>query len=156
MYTCVSNSCHRGEMAWICCKAHTSDEGAHCTWDMTLSHVTKVVKIKTRLGLMDQLQVWRASWVMTWHRWTNAMVKTKWSQDRWTNMVTWCGSYHLWCGWCMCCINIRGDGMECERQRYIYRAFHFTSHRCVEKFMTGFRIDGRTINRGKLVCISVI
>ena len=37
-----------------------------------------------------------------------------------------------------------------------YRAFHFTSHKCVEKFMTRFRIDGRAINRGKLVCISVI
>jgi hypothetical protein len=24
---------------------------------------------------------------------------------------------------------------------------------CVEKFMTGFRIDGRTIKRGKLICI---
>ena len=36
------------------------------------------------------------------------------------------------------------------------RAFHFTGHRCVEKLMTGFRIDGRTIKRGKLVCISVI
>jgi hypothetical protein len=28
--------------------------------------------------------------------------------------------------------------------------------RCVEKLMTGFRIDDRTIKRGKLVCISVI
>ena len=27
---------------------------------------------------------------------------------------------------------------------------------CVEKCMTGFRIDGRTIKRRKLVCISVI
>jgi hypothetical protein len=27
---------------------------------------------------------------------------------------------------------------------------------CVEKYMTGFRIDGHTINKGKLVCISVI
>ena len=26
----------------------------------------------------------------------------------------------------------------------------------VEKFMTGFRIDGHTIKRGKLVCILVI
>ena len=26
---------------------------------------------------------------------------------------------------------------------------------CVEKFMTRFRIDGHTIKRGKLVCISV-
>jgi hypothetical protein len=48
------------------------------------------------------------------------------------------------------------SGMECARQRYNLRAFHFTGHRCVEKFMTGFRIDGRTIKRGKLVCISVI
>jgi hypothetical protein len=37
-----------------------------------------------------------------------------------------------------------------------YRAFYFTGHRCVEKFMTGFRIDGRTTKRDKLVCISVI
>jgi hypothetical protein len=27
---------------------------------------------------------------------------------------------------------------------------------CVEKCMIGFRIDGRTIKRDKLVCISVI
>jgi hypothetical protein len=35
---------------------------------------------------------------------------------------------------------------------------HFISQvkGCVEKFMTGFRIDGCTIKRGKLVCISVI
>ena len=45
--------------------------------------------------------------------------------------------------------NAQGKGIT-------YRAFHFTGHRCVEKFMTGFRIDGRTIKRGKLVCISVI
>ena len=45
--------------------------------------------------------------------------------------------------------NAQGKGITC-------RAFHFTGHRCVEKFMTGFRIDGRTIKRGKLVCISVI
>ena len=37
-----------------------------------------------------------------------------------------------------------------------YRVFYFTGHRCVEKFVPGFRIDGRTIKRGKLVCISVI
>ena len=28
------------------------------------------------------------------------------------------GSYHLVIGWCMCCINNGGDGMECTRQRY--------------------------------------
>jgi hypothetical protein len=46
--------------------------------------------------------------------------------------------------------------MECARQRYICKAFHFIGHRCIEKFMTEFRIDGRTIKRGKLVCILVI
>jgi hypothetical protein len=46
--------------------------------------------------------------------------------------------------------------MECARQRYNPRAFHFTGHRRVEKLMIGFRVDGRTIKRGKLVCILVI
>ena len=45
--------------------------------------------------------------------------------------------------------NVQGKGIT-------YRAFHFTGHRCVEKFMTGFRIDSHTIKMGKLVCISVI
>ena len=45
--------------------------------------------------------------------------------------------------------NVQGKDMTC-------RAFHFTGHRCVEKCMTEFKIDGRTIKRGKLVCISVI
>ena len=37
-----------------------------------------------------------------------------------------------------------------------YWVFYFTDHRCVEKFMTGFWVDGHTIKRGKLVCILVI
>ena len=45
--------------------------------------------------------------------------------------------------------NAQGKGIT-------YRAFHFTGHRCIENFMTGFRIDGRTIKRSKLICISVI
>ena len=45
--------------------------------------------------------------------------------------------------------NVQGKGIT-------YKAFHFAGHRCVEKFTTGFRIDGRTIKRDKLVCISVI
>jgi hypothetical protein len=35
--------------------------------------------------------------------------------------------------------------MEYARQRYICRAFYFTGHMCVVKFMTGFRIDGRNL-----------
>jgi hypothetical protein len=46
--------------------------------------------------------------------------------------------------------------MECARQRYNLGHFYFTGHRCVEKFMIEFRIDGRTIERDKLICISVI
>ena len=45
--------------------------------------------------------------------------------------------------------NAQGKGIT-------YMTFRFTSYRCVEKFMTRFMIDGRTIKRGKLVCISVI
>ena len=45
--------------------------------------------------------------------------------------------------------NAQGKGIT-------YRAFYFTGHRCVEKFMTWFRIDGRTIKKDKLVCISFI
>jgi hypothetical protein len=58
--------------------------------------------------------------------------------------------------WYMCCINIEGDGMECARQRYNLGHFISPVKGCVEKCMTRFRIDGRTIKRGKLVCISVI
>jgi hypothetical protein len=56
----------------------------------------------------------------------------------------------------MVLMDIREDGMECARERYIQQEFHFNGHRCVEKFMTGFRINGRTVKRGKLVCISII
>jgi hypothetical protein len=78
------------------------------------------------------------------------------SMNQYGHVMIWSGSYHLSYGWCMCYINIQGHGMECIRQRYICWAFYFTSHRCVEKFMTRFRIDNRTIKRGKLVFISVI
>ena len=39
--------------------------------------------------------------------------------------------------------NVQGKGIT-------YRAFYFTDHRCVENFMTGFRIDGHTIKRVNL------
>ena len=101
-------------------------------------------KIKTRLGLMDRLQAWRASWRLwsdgprgdeVWARFgTNGrrpgekQVRLR-SMHQQGHMMIWRGSYHLWYGWCMCCINDEGDGMECARQRYICRAFHFTGQR---------------------------
>ena len=45
----------------------------------------------------------------------------------------------------MCCIDIGGDGWNVHGKGITYRAFYFTDHRCVEKFMTGFRIDSHTI-----------
>jgi hypothetical protein len=56
------------------------------------------------------------------------------------------------------CVALTLEKMEWNAQGkgITYGAFHFTGHMCVEKFMTGFRIDSRTIKRGKLVCISVI
>jgi hypothetical protein len=44
--------------------------------------------------------------------------------------------------------------VECARQRYNLGHFHFTSHRCVEKLMTEFRIDGRTVKRGQ-TCLHI-
>ena len=35
--------------------------------------------------------------------------------------------------------------MDCARQRYNLGHFYFIGYRCVEKFMTGFRIDSHTI-----------
>jgi hypothetical protein len=34
--------------------------------------------------------------------------------------------------------------------------FHFTGHRCVEKFMTRFRLDSHTIKRGNPLVAMVI
>jgi hypothetical protein len=56
------------------------------------------------------------------------------------------------------CVTSTIEEMEWNAQDkgITYWSFQFTGHRCVEKFMTGFRTDDRTIKRSKLVCISVI
>jgi hypothetical protein len=160
-------------MARSYCKVYIyDDEGAHCTWDMTLSHVIKVEKIKTWLGSTNRLQMWRASqrlWseglrvtvkleqdlaLMDRHN-GEKQVKSR-SMNQYDYVMIWSGSYYCWSYWCMCCIDSGGDWKECARQRYNLGHFHFISHRCVEKLMTGFRIDGCTIKREKHVYISVI
>ena len=158
------------KMTCVCCKAHTCDEGAHCIWDMTLSHVTKVEKIKTRPGLMDRLQAWSRwrlwsdgprggeAWARLgidgWRqRWKASEVKID-EPTRSHDDMKWIISF-VDQGWCIVAStsemewNAQGKGIT-------YRAFYFTGHRCVEKLMIRFRIDGHTIKRGKLVCISVI
>jgi hypothetical protein len=160
-------------MARSCCKVYScDDEGAHCTWDMTLCHVVKVEKINTWLGSTDRLQVWRASRRL-WSEGPCVTVKLEQdlapmdgrngeeqvksrSMNQYNHVMIWSGSYHCWSCWCMCCMDSGGDGMECARQRCNLGHFYFTGHRCVENLMTGFRIDGRTIKRGKLICIWLI
>ena len=65
---------------------------------------------------------------------------------------------HIICDMVGACVASTLKEMEWNAQGkgITYRAFYFTGHRCVEKFMIGFKIDGCTIKRGKLVCISVI
>jgi hypothetical protein len=59
-------------------------------------------------------------------------------------------------GWCK--FASTSEEMEWNAQGKGIFVGHFISpvKGCVEKCMTGFRIDGHTIKRGKLVCISVI
>ena len=40
------------------------------------------------------------------------------SMNQYDHVMIWSGSYHCWSCWCMCCIDIGGDEMECARQRY--------------------------------------
>jgi hypothetical protein len=127
---------------------------------------------RSRWGLASWLQVWRSSRRL-WSEGPYVMVKLEQdlalmdqhngkkqvrsrSMNQYGHVMIWSGPYHLMIGWCMCCINIKGDGMECARQRYNLGHFILSVKGCVEKCMTRFRIDGHTIKRGKLVCISVI
>ena len=56
------------------------------------------------------------------------------------------------------CVASMMEEMEWNTQGKVIFVGHFISpvKGCVEKCMTGFRIDDRTIKRSKLVCISVI
>ena len=40
------------------------------------------------------------------------------SMNKYGHVMIWSGSYHCRSCWCMCCINIKGVGMECARLRY--------------------------------------
>ena len=155
---------------------------------MTWSHVTKVEKIKTRLGLMDRLQWWRASqgFEATNHMWRGSLskdlapidkatMKSKLSWDWWTNKVTWWYEVdHIFQGrsskvltyddnqkaWSRLVLVWHQHLGRWNRMRKakVWLLGHFISpvKGYVEKCMTRFRIDGRTIKRGKLICISVI
>ena len=110
------------------------------------------------------------AWAKTWHWWTKAMVKSKLCWDWWTNKVTWwyevdhihSRKIKLKC-WLMMMIKKawwklvlvwhqhlrRWNRM---RKANVWLVGHFISpvKGWVEKCMTGFRIYGRTIKRGKL------
>jgi hypothetical protein len=65
---------------------------------------------------------------------------------------------HIICDMVGACVASMSEELEWNTQGkgIILGYFHFTGHRCVEKLLTGFRIDDRTIKRSKLVCISFI
>jgi hypothetical protein len=101
------------------------------------------VKLEQDLALMDKGNV-------------EKQVRSR-SMNQQGHVMIWSGSYHL-------LIKVGAyvastlEEMEwiAQGKGITYRVFYFTSHSCVEKFMTWFRIDGRTIKRDKLVCISII
>ena len=129
-------------------------------------------------GQVKTLKRWTARrWSLgkTWHRWTEATVKSEQVQDRWTkDIMWWYGMDHIiqrrssqvlthdddqkpW--WSLVLVWHqhlgRWNGM---RKVKVWLVGHFISpvKGYVEKCMTGFRIDDRTIKRGKLVCKSVM
>ena len=55
------------------------------------------------------------------------------------------------------CVALTLEEMEWNAQgKYIFVGYFISPVKgCVEKCMTEFRIDGHTIKRGKLVCVSV-
>jgi hypothetical protein len=110
-------------------------------------------------GFEARDRVWRWSLSKTWCQWTDATVKSKGGQDRWTNTVIWWYEVDHIIWWLVgACVASTLEEMEwrCARQRYNLGHFISSVKGCVEKCMTGFRIDGRTIKRGKLGCISII
>jgi hypothetical protein len=56
------------------------------------------------------------------------------------------------------CVALTSEELEWNAQDkgIILEYFISSVKGCIEKCMTEFRIDGHTIKRGKLVCISVI
>ena len=78
------------------------------------------------------------------------------SMNQYGHVMIWSGSYHLRLAGA--CVASTLEEIESNAQDKSIFVGNFISpvKGCVEKCMTGFRIDGCTIKRGKLVCISVI
>ena len=94
---------------WTSCKREGQVGGFRA-----MDHV--VVKLEQRLGTDGPMQWWRASEVKI-----DEPIR---SHDDMKWLISFVDQ-----GWCMCCINIKGNGIECARQRYNHRAFHFTGQR---------------------------
>ena len=144
---CVSNICHESENGLEMLQSSHMWWRAHCIWDMTLSHVTKVEKIKTRLGSMDRLQVWRASRRL-WSEGPRVTVKLEQDlapmdrcngeeqvRSRSMRVMIWSGSYHLWL--VGACVASTLEEMEWNAQGKGVFVGHFISpvKGCVEKYM---------------------
>jgi hypothetical protein len=117
--TCVNNSCHQGEMAWICCIAHTYDDGAYCIltwygvmwlrWRRSRQDLARRTGCKSEGQVMDLAPMDRGN--------DEEQVRSRLT-NQYGHVMIWSGSYHLWLCWCMYCIDIEGDEMECARQMY--------------------------------------
>ena len=107
-----------------------------------------IASVKGKSEALKRWTAWRNAWAKTWHRWTDATVKSKWGQDWWINKVTWWYEVdHIIVDHVCACVASTLEEMEwnAHGKGITYKAFHFTGHRWVEKCMTMFRIDGRTI-----------
>ena len=129
-----------------------------------------VAIVKGKLeALKRQTACGREAWAKTWRRWTKTTVKSKLSWDWWTNKLTWWyevahithrrsrqllshdDDQKAW--WKLVLVwhqHLRRWNRM--RKANVWLVGHFISpvKGWVEKCMTGFRIYGRTIKRGKL------
>jgi hypothetical protein len=72
-----------------------------------------VASVKSKSEALERWTVGRWSLSKTWHRWTDAMVKSKWSQDQWDNKVTWWYEVdHIICDMVGACVASTSEEME--------------------------------------------
>ena len=102
-YMCVSNICHDlddgskmlqiSHIWWWRSLLHMRHDMESCDQDGEDQEMIRLDgPVASKNGKSEVLEwwtAWRWSLSKTWHRWTKAMVKSKWSQDRWTNVITW-------------------------------------------------------------------
>ena len=132
-YTCMSNTCHRGG------NGLDMLQGSHMWWRSSLHETWHgVMWLRWRrsrhdlawwtdykregqvggFGAMDRVAVKLEQDLAPMDEGNGKKQVKSRSMNQYDHVMIWSGSYHCWSCWCMCCIDIGGDGMECARQRY--------------------------------------